>query len=140
MSKFKKLLAVALCLVMAAAMLIPALASSDVDVSRPADAKIAFNDEGKLIPREKVRGKKRVIQRIVQMMQAHAALGADYDGKVYISNSACREDAEAVAALIEEAFPKMNGKVQIFDIGTVIGSHTGPGTVALFFFGDKRTA
>ena len=98
------------------------------------------NDEGKLIPREKVRGKKRVIQRIVQMMQAHAALGADYDGKVYISNSACREDAEAVAALIEEAFPKMNGKVQIFDIGTVIGSHTGPGTVALFFWGDKREA
>lgn len=48
MSKFKKLLALALCLIMTAAMLIPALASSDVDVSRPADAKIAFNDEGKL--------------------------------------------------------------------------------------------
>ena len=98
------------------------------------------NDEGKLIPREKIRGKKRVIARIVQMMREHAAGGADYDGKCFICNSACLEDARAVADLVEAAFPKLNGKVQIFDIGTVIGSHTGPGTVALFFWGDKRTA
>lgn len=45
---------------------------------------------------------------------------------------------KAVADLIEAAFPKMKGKVEINDIGTTIGSHTGPGTVALFFWGNKR--
>ncbi|MFR4318998.1 MAG: hypothetical protein ACLT2Z_06115 [Eubacterium sp.] len=48
------------------------------------------------------------------------------------------ESAEAVAQLVEEKFPKMNGKVEINNIGTTIGSHTGPGTVALFFWGDER--
>ena len=51
---------------------------------------------------------------------------------------ACRKDAEAVAKLIEEKFPKLNGRVEINNIGTTIGSHTGPGTVALFFWGNKR--
>lgn len=55
-----------------------------------------------------------------------------------MSHSACREDAEAVAALIEEQVLQLKGKIEINDIGTLIGSHTGPGTVALFFMGDKR--
>lgn len=96
------------------------------------------NDEGKLIPREKIRGKKKVINRIVEMMEAHAENGLDYTGKVFISNSDCYEDARAVADLIESKFTKMNGKVQIYSIGATIGSHTGPGTVALFFWGDER--
>ena len=94
---------------------------------------------GRLIPREKIRTKKKVISRIVEQMQAHAKNGVDYNGKCFISESACEEDAKAVAELVEAAFPKLNGKVEIYSIGTVIGSHTGPGTVALFFWGDKRT-
>jgi len=94
---------------------------------------------GRLIPREKIRTKKKVIARIVEQMQAHARNGADYNGKCFISQSACYEDAKAVADLVEAAFPKLNGKVLINSIGTTIGSHTGPGTVALFFWGDKRT-
>jgi len=93
---------------------------------------------GRLIPREKIRTKKKVIARIVEQMKAHAQNGADYNGKCFISMSACEEDAKEVAALVEEAFPKLNGKVLINSIGTVIGSHTGPGTVALFFWGDQR--
>ena len=50
------------------------------------------------------------------------------------------EDARAVADLVEAAFPHLNGKVIINSVGTTIGSHTGPGTVALFFWGDERTA
>lgn len=96
------------------------------------------NDEGKLIPREKIRGKKKVTKRIVEMMEAHAQDGLDYSGKVFISHSDCYDDARAVADLIEEKFTKMDGKVQIYDIGATIGSHTGPGTVALFFWGDER--
>ena len=96
------------------------------------------NNEGKLIPREKIRGKKRVIRRIVEQMEMHARDGHDYDGKCFISQSACMEDAREVAALIEEKFPKLAEPVQIFPIGTTIGSHTGPGTVAVFFWGDER--
>ena len=91
------------------------------------------NFEGKLIPREKIRTKKKVIAATVDKMINNAENGLDYDGKCYISMSACRKDAEAVAKLIEEKFPKLNGRVEINNIGTTIGSHTGPGTVALFF-------
>lgn len=94
--------------------------------------------EGKLIPREKIRGKRRVIQQIVKKMEEHAQNGTEYSGKCYISESACMEDAKAVAKQVEERFPKLNGRVEINSIGTTIGSHTGPGTVALFFWGDER--
>ena len=93
---------------------------------------------GRLIPREKIRTKKKVIARIAEQMQEHAKNGVDYNGKCFISNSACEEDAREVARLVEAAFPKLNGKVLINSIGTTIGSHTGPGTVALFFWGDER--
>ena len=97
------------------------------------------NDEGKLIPREKIHGKKHVIRRIVEQMAMHAEGGRDYAGKCFISESLCMEDARETARLIEETFPKLDGPVRIFPIGTTIGSHTGPGTVAVFFWGDKRT-
>ncbi len=93
---------------------------------------------GRLIPREKIRTKKKVIAQIVDKMAEHANKGLDYDGKCFISMSACPEDARAVADLVEQRFPHLNGKVLINSIGTTIGSHTGPGTVALFFFGDER--
>lgn len=94
--------------------------------------------DGHLTPREKIRPKKRVIQRMAEVMKQHATDLTNYSGKCYISHSACYEDARAVADLIEAAFPNLNGKVLINSIGTTIGSHTGPGTVALFFWGDKR--
>ena len=98
-----------------------------------------MNYEGKLIPRRKIRGKKHVIAEIVQMMEVHAQNSTEYSGKCFISNSACYDDARRVADLIEGKFPYLNGPVMINSVGTVIGAHTGPGTVALFFFGDKRT-
>lgn len=94
--------------------------------------------EGRLIPRFKIRTKKKVIEAIVNQMELNARDGLEYDGKCYISQSACYEDARKVADLIETRFPNLKEKVLINDIGTTIGSHTGPGTVALFFWGDKR--
>ena len=96
------------------------------------------SNEGKLIPRFKLRGKKKVIEAMVKQMEEGAENGLDYDGKVYISHSACLEDAKEVVKLIEARFPKLDGKVQFYNIGTTIGSHTGPGTVALFFWGKER--
>lgn len=96
------------------------------------------NSEGKLITRAKVRTKKKAMAEMVERMKARARKGVDYDGKCYISQSACYDDARALADMIEAAFPKLNGKVLINDIGTTIGSHTGPGLIALFFWGDER--
>ena len=97
-----------------------------------------MDDKGHLIPRHKVRGKKAVIREIVEKMAEYADGGTDYDEKCYISNAACYEDARAVAELVEARFPKLNGRVEIYSVGTTIGSHTGPGTVALFFWGNER--
>jgi len=96
------------------------------------------SNTGKLIPRFKIRGKNRVIKEIVAKMEAFAQDRENYSGKCYICHSATLDTASEVARLVEERFPKLNGKVLINSIGTTIGSHTGPGTVALFFWGDKR--
>ena len=96
--------------------------------------------EGRLIPREKIRGKKKVMLRTLELMKEHAQDGLDYSGKCFISHSDMEAGAEALAAMIEEAFPNLDGKVEIYPIGPTIGCHTGPGTIALFFWGDKREA
>jgi DegV family protein with EDD domain len=98
-----------------------------------------MDNNGKLIPREKVRTKSRVIKEIVDKMEENADDGLNYSGRCFVSAADAAEDAKQVAALVEERFPNIKGgKVEVFDIGTVIGSHTGSGTVALFFFGKER--
>lgn len=97
-----------------------------------------MDNTGHLIPRYKIRTKKKVIHAIVDKMEEFADGGLDYSGKCYVCNSACMEDAKEVASLVEARFPKLNGKVEIYSVGTTIGSHTGPGTVALFFWGSQR--
>lgn len=96
------------------------------------------DEAGHLCPREKIRTKNRVIRAIVDRMKEHAQGGAAYSGRCFLSHSACLADAQAVAELVKQAFPALEGDVRIENIGTVIGSHTGPGTVALFFVGDRR--
>ncbi len=97
-----------------------------------------MDEQGHLIPRAKIRSKKKVIQEMLLRMEQYADNGLDYDGKCFISQSECYDDARALADLIEAKFPKLNGKVEINYVGTTIGSHTGPGTVALFFWGRDR--
>ncbi|MFT9040372.1 DegV family protein [Schleiferilactobacillus harbinensis] len=93
---------------------------------------------GHLTPRKKLRGKKMAEKALVDQMADHAEKGLAYDGKCYISQSAFYDDAKNVADMIEDRFKQLNGPVEINHIGTTIGSHTGPGTIALFFWGDKR--
>ena len=63
--------------------------------------------------------------------------GINYTGKVFLSDTDQDLGAQ-VESLIEETFPQLKGRIARFDIGCTIGSHTGPGTVALFFKGKKR--
>ncbi len=93
---------------------------------------------GHLIPRKKIRTKRRVIEELVKMMEQHVQDGKNYSDKCFMCHSDCIDDANKVRDLIEEKWPQLKGKIVINSIGTVIGSHTGPGTVALFFFGDER--
>ena len=100
---------------------------------------IMFVDrKGGLAVRHKVRGKKHALQEILKHVEAEAKDGKDYSGKIFIVHSACMDDAQTLKGLIEAAFPKLSAPVQIFDIGTTIGSHTGPGTFAAFFWGEHE--
>lgn len=97
-----------------------------------------MDNNGHLIPRFKIRGVSKSLKELVNQMEEHVRDGHDYDGKCFISHSACEESARLIADEVEKRFPLLNGKVGIYNIGTTIGCHTGPGTVALFFWGSKR--
>ena len=92
------------------------------------------DDEGHLISMAKVRGRK---PSLMTMAKKYAELAETPEsGTVFISHGDCIEDAEFVAGLIE----KEHGvKVELItDIGPVIGAHSGPGTLAVFFIGKER--
>lgn len=92
---------------------------------------------GRLIPRHKARGKKNVIQETVKRVEMFAENGAEYNDNCYICHSDCYDDALELKNQVMAKFPKMK-EIQIYDIGTTIGCHTGPGTVAIFFWGEER--
>lgn len=94
--------------------------------------------DGTLQSREKIRTKRRAISRAAEKMRELAQGGEHYADTVFISQSECREDAEELARLVSESFPQLDGEPRISDIGATIGCHTGPGCVALFFWGAPR--
>lgn len=92
------------------------------------------SDEGKLISVRKARGRKAAVQGLFDDMKSLAVDPAEHT--VFISHADCMDDAKALADMIEKEFsPK---KIVIGDIGPVIGAHSGPGTLALFFYGSAR--
>ena len=97
-----------------------------------------LDDRGAIIAYDKVRGKKNAIARTVDTMEKHAVGGVGYADKCFICHSNCLAEAEAVKAAVQTRFPHIKGDIRINDIGTIIASHSGPGTVAVFFFGDER--
>lgn len=97
-----------------------------------------LDDKGAIKAYGKVRGKKKAIETTVEAMEQHAQNGRDYDGKCFVCHSQCPEDAHELIAELEQRFPHLQGRIRLCDIGTIIGSHSGPGTVAVFFLGDQR--
>ncbi len=97
-----------------------------------------LNHAGKIIAYSKVMGKKNALKATLDWMENHADNGKDYNGKIFISHSNALDDANKTKDEIEKRFPNLIGKVRIFNIGTIIASHTGPGTVAVYFHGDER--
>ncbi len=96
---------------------------------------IVVTKEGKLLSVDKIRGRKKSLQAIVAELEKRIE---NPDGQdIFISHSYCEEDAHYVEKLIKEKYPNI-GEIMINPIGPVIGSHTGIGTIALFFVGAKR--
>ncbi len=92
------------------------------------------DSEGRLIPFEKVRGRRQALDSLVNHMEK-SVLNAE-DQVIFISHGDCIEDAEYVKDQIEKKFaPK---KIYMNYIGPIVGSHSGPGTVALFFIGSEK--
>lgn len=93
------------------------------------------DDEGHLIPMEKVRGRKKSLNALIDHMEKSANKPIS-DQMIFITHGDCIEDAEYVAAKIKERFGVK--EVVINYVDPVIGAHSGPGTMALFFLADKR--
>ncbi len=92
------------------------------------------DSSGHLVNVSKVRGRKESIQALAKKM---GELGADYDNStVFICHGDCLEDANYLESLVREQYGVKN--VYINYTGAVIGSHSGPGTLALFFLGTHR--
>ena len=94
------------------------------------------DNEGHLVPVSKVRGRKKSLAGLVNMMEERVGSWKDKNTKIFISHGDCQEDAEYVAKLVKEKFGY--DTFLINTIGATIGTHSGPGTVALFFMGDYR--
>ena len=95
---------------------------------------IHMDENGKLQVIGKERGRKRSLNKIVDMAVEQSE-GWEND-MVMITHGDCIEDAEYVADLVREKFGTQD--IRIHSIGPVIGSHSGPGTVALFYLGRTR--
>ena len=93
------------------------------------------DDEGHLIPLEKVRGRKKSLNALVDHMEKSAVQPIDQQ-MVFITHGDCLEEAEYVADQVKERFGVKEVVVNYVD--PVIGAHSGPGTMALFFLADKR--
>ena len=92
------------------------------------------DDEGHLISVSKARGRKAAIEALAKKV---GELGDGFDNSVmFISHGDCREDAELLARILREKYGAK--EVRIGYVGAVIGSHSGPGTLALFFLGKHR--
>lgn len=94
-----------------------------------------LDDSGHIIAYDKVRGKKNAIQRTIQVMADHARGGESYAEKCSICHASCPDDAQELRTAILQRFPGLKD-IPIYNIGTIIASHCGPGTVAVFFLGD----
>ncbi len=93
------------------------------------------DDEGHLIPLEKVRGRKKSLRALVDHMAETANAPVDAQ-TVFITHGDCLEDAEYVAELVHERFGVTD--IMINWVDPVIGAHSGPGTMALFFLASER--
>ncbi|BFL72214.1 DegV family protein [Anaerococcus nagyae] len=101
---------------------------------------IEVDDEGRMIVTGKTRTRKKLLKAIISKIENNAIGGSDYNDQIFISNADNMELVNEIKSMIEEKFPNIDGGVQAFDIGPTIGSHIGPGTISIFYWGKERMA
>jgi len=95
---------------------------------------IHVDNEGHLINSAKTRGRKSAMEYLVRKM---GETGEGYDNEtVFIAHGDCPEDAQALAEMVKEQYGVKN--VVIGYVGPVIGAHTGPGVLVVFYMGQHR--
>ena len=94
------------------------------------------DNEGHLTPLGNVRGRKKSILSLIDAMEKQMGSYRDKNDCIFISNGDCMDDANFAADTIRERFGIED--IRISDVGPVIGSHSGPGTLAIFFLADYK--
>ena len=94
------------------------------------------DEEGKLVPLSKVRGRKQSIQALVDKMEQNIGSYRSQKQPIFISHGDCEADAQYVAQQVKKLFGISS--ILINYVGPTIGAHSGPGTMALFFYGKDR--
>ena len=97
-----------------------------------------LNQEGKIVAYDKVRLVKNAIKETISTILSNIENGDTYDGKMFIYHSESIELAKELEKGIIDVLPNMSGKIKILNIGNIIASHCGRGTVAVSFIGNKR--
>ncbi len=97
-----------------------------------------LNTEGKIVAYDKVRLAKNAIKKMVADVLENINNGSEYDDKFFLYHSNCLSLVKEVIIAIEEALPNVKGKIVILEIGCIIASHCGKGTVAVSYLGSKR--
>jgi len=93
------------------------------------------DDEGRLVLLNKQRGRIKALKELIRLMKE--SIYTDTDQTIFISHGDCLDEAQQLGDMIQEEFPNVK-QIMYSYIGPVVGAHSGPGTIALFFLGSKR--
>ena len=97
-----------------------------------------LNKEGRIIAYTKARGRKAAVKNTVEEVMKHIKDKEKYNDKFYIAHSHCPDLVAETIEAFKEYFSDAEERIKVVEIGTIIASHCGQGTVAVFFYGDQR--
>lgn len=97
-----------------------------------------LNTEGKIVAYDKVRLTKNAIKKLVEDVLENIDNSGEYSGKFFMYHSNCLDLAKDTIIALEEVLPNIRGKIVLLNIGCIIASHCGKGTVAVSYLGSKR--
>jgi len=99
---------------------------------------IEANKEGKMVFKKQAIGKRKAIFELYNLLKETADNGLNYNDLFIIAHAHMKDEAESFKIQIEGEFINLKDKIKIMEIGTTMGSHCGPGTMMLNYFGKRR--
>ena len=92
--------------------------------------------QGEVVAYAKVMSETKAIAKTLDEIASHIENGSKYDGKIWIGHSDYIYSANKIVEELKKAYPKAS--IKVFDIGPVVASHCGPGTLSVYFWGATR--